>query len=106
MIGGAYNIPRSIIKVAEELGLDAMATGGGVDYIFKRLGTNTDGSPKLAILSSALDASSPDTLREKSEIGILLNQDWTSSVYIPFSTAREALQVLARMYDPHEPRPE
>jgi len=103
MIGGAYNIPKSIIDLAEKLGLDAMATGGGVDYIYKRLGTNTDGSPKIAILSSALDASSPDTLREKSEIGILLNEDGTASIYIPFATAREAIQVLARMYDPHEP---
>ena len=105
MIAGVYRIPKSIIKVAEDLGLDAMATGGGVDFIYKRLGTNTDGSPKLAILTAALTPHSPDSLREKSEIGILLNSDWTASIYIPFSTAREAMEVLARMYDPHEPEP-
>lgn len=99
-IGGAYNIPASIIREAEKLGLKAMATGGNVDYIFKQVGTNEDGSPRLVILGDALDAGSPDRLNDKSELHIMLSEDWTEQISIPFKTALEGLRVMSTMYDP------
>jgi hypothetical protein len=96
-----YNIPEVLVLEAERLGLDAMATGGGLDYIFKNVGKNSDGSPRTALLVSGLDAGSPDRLNERAEIEIMLNEEWNDAVNVPFRTAKEAIEYLAKTYDPY-----
>jgi hypothetical protein len=104
-ISGSYNIPDVIVSEAERLGLDATATGGGLDYIYKSFGKNSDGSERLAILSSGADAGSPDRLNEKSDVLIMLSEDWTDQVAMSFRTAKEAMAVMAMMFDPYSARP-
>jgi hypothetical protein len=100
-IGGSFNIPEVLILEAERLGLEAMSTGGGLDYVFKRVGKNSDGSPRVALLVSGIDAGSPDRLTEKAEIEIMLNEEWNDAVNIPFRNAKEAIEYLAKAYDPY-----
>lgn len=89
------NIPDDIWKAAQKLNLDWLCTGGGIDYIYKPLGVNADGSARMAILGDAEDAGSPDSLKDRSEIHLILSEDWTEQVSIPFKTAAEGLRVLA-----------
>jgi hypothetical protein len=100
---GDFNIPEALILEAERLGLDAMSTGGGMDYIFKTVGKNSDGSRRVALLVSGLDAGSPDRMSEKAEIEIMLNEEWNDAVNIPFRNAKEAIEYLAKAYDPYAP---
>jgi hypothetical protein len=101
-IGGAYNIPESIINEAERLGLDAMATGGNNDFIFKQIGENEDGSPRIALLTAGKTSGSPDRLNEKSDVLIALNENWTDQVAMSFGSAKEAMFVMSKMYDPYK----
>lgn len=103
-IGGAYNIRKSIVDEAEKHGLDAMATGGGLDYIFKSLGKNQDGSDRVVLLGAADDAGSPDTLSEQCELHIMLQEDWTDQISFPVANARAGMIMMKSLYDPHTPR--
>lgn len=98
-IGSQFNIADAIIRKAESLDLDAMGTGGNVDYIYNSLGRNDDGSERVAILSSREGGGSPESLREPAKILIMLDEEWTDVVGLPFKTAKEAIEALARMYD-------
>lgn len=100
-ISRAHNIPESIILQAEKHGLDAMATGGNLDYIFKRLGTNEDGSDRVVLLADSGDAGSPDKLTDRCELLIMLNEEWNDQVSIPMSNARAAMIFMTSMYDPN-----
>ena len=101
-IGGAYNITESIINEAERLGLDAIATGGGNDFISKVVGTNEDGSPRHVILTAGKTAGSPDRLNERSDVLIYLNENGTDQVAMSFGSAKEAMFVMSKMYDPYK----
>lgn len=103
-IHGSFNIPENIIAEAERQGLEAMGTGGGVDYIYKKLGTNQDGSERVVLLATAHDAGTPDRLNEKSELQLMLREDWTDAVTIPVANAKEGMALMAKMYDPYPPQ--
>lgn len=96
-----YNIPEQIIKEAERQGLDALATGGGMDYICKEIGKNEDGSPRILLLCNAGDAGGPDRLSDKVDVQIMLAEDWTNAVAIPVRTAKEGMALMNKMYDPY-----
>ncbi len=100
-IHGGYNITPAIVKAAEALGLDAIATGGNCDFIMKKVGTNKDGSDRMVILTSAEQAGTPDKLSEKAELIIILDQEWHDEVGIPCGTARNGLNLMATMHDPY-----
>jgi Ni2+-binding GTPase involved in maturation of urease and hydrogenase len=103
VIGSVYNITPVIVRAAEELGLEAIATGGNVDFICKRVGKNLDESDRIVILASAEGGDTPDKLNEPSEIIIMLDEGWHSEIAFPVKTAREGLKIMASMYDPYKP---
>lgn len=96
-----FNITEEILREAERLGLDAMATGGGNDFISKEVGENEDGSPRFLVLSAGDTSGSPDRLSEKSDLLVMLNENWTDQVAMSFKTAKEAMAAMARTYDPY-----
>lgn len=96
-----YNISEEIVREAERHGLDAMATGGGMDYIFKKLGKNEDGSPRVVLLCNADDAGSPDRLSDRVDVQIMVNEGWNDAVAIPVKTAKEGMVLMAKMFDPY-----
>lgn len=100
-ISGAYNISEEIIAEAERLGLDAMSTGGGFDYVFRTIGKNEDGSKRFALLCAANDSGSPDRLSDKVDVQIILVEEWNNAVAIPVRTAKEGMALMAKMYDPY-----
>lgn len=102
VIGGAYNIPRHVVRVAEELGLDAIATGGNTDFICKYVGKNLDDSDRIVILTASDGGGSPDSLKEPCELIIMLDQGWHSEIAFPVKTAKEGMKVMATMYDPYK----
>lgn len=97
---GSFNIPEEILNEAEKQGLEAMGTGGGLDYVYKDLGKNSDGSSRVVLLGDPDDAGSPDRLSSKCELHIMLSEDWTEQISFPVKTAREGMRVMASMYDP------
>jgi hypothetical protein len=97
-----YNIHEVIIAEAERQGLDAMATGGGMDYIFKKIGKNEDGSDRVVLLCDANDAGSPDRLSDKVDVQVMLNQEWNDAVATPVRTAKEGMVMMAKMFDPYQ----
>lgn len=90
------NIPDSIWKVAEKMGgFDWIATGGGIDYITRNIGVNSDGSTRVAFLKAREDAGSPDNLRiEKATVVIPLDEHWRDNVYIDVANAFTGLQLM------------
>lgn len=93
------NIPDSIWEAAEKIGgFDWEATGGGVDYVSRVIGTNKDKSSRLALLAARNDAGSPDNLRkEKARIVITLDRDWRDTVTVDVANALEGLKAMATM---------
>ena len=96
-----YNIPEAIISEAEHHGLDALSTGGGMDYIVKTLGKNEDGSTRVILLCAARESGGPDKLNEPVDVQVMLTETWDNAVAIPCKTAREGMALMAKMYDPY-----
>lgn len=97
---GYFNIHEEILDEAEKLGLEAMGTGGNVDYVYKGIGKNQDGSPRVVLLGASDGAGSPSRLSSKCELHLMLSEDWTEQVSFPVKTAREGMRVMVSMYDP------
>lgn len=95
------NIDAAIVREAELRGLDATATGGGLDYIYKELGKNEDGSSRIVILSSASDAGSPDSLSDGADLVIMLNESWIEQVAISVRSAKEGMALMEKMFNPY-----
>jgi hypothetical protein len=91
------NIADEIVERANALGLDAMATGGGCDYICKDLGQNDDGSTRVAVLASAEGPESPYTLNEASCVDVYLTGIWDVGFGISFPSAEEAMKAMGQM---------
>jgi len=87
---GWWNITDEIIDFASKLKLDAIATGGGVDYIGVQLDNGM-----WAVVGSAEDAGSPDRLSEPANINIFLDEEWNRFIVIEFRSAKLALEHLA-----------
>jgi len=102
-IHSLYNITPVIVKAANDLGLDALATGGNTDFIMKKVGTNKDGSDRMVILTAADGGGTPDKLSEPSELILILDEEWHDQVGIPCGTARNGLNLMASMHDPYAP---
>ena len=94
---GAHNISDEIADEAQRLGLNAMATGGNCDYIYKGLGKNEDGSDRVVLLGSPDDAGSPDRLMESCLLLIMLNEEWNDQVTIPVSNCRAGMALMTQM---------
>lgn len=92
-----YNIPDSILREARRLKLDAMGTGGNIDYVYKYLGENPDGSDRVAVIRSAIDVGSPDHLTSPACIVIWLDEGPSTIIDIPFQTTLEAMRKLAKI---------
>ncbi len=103
-IAREHNIPESIIRKAEKLDLDALSTGGGIDYIVKYFGENQDNSPRVAYLRNYEDAGSPERINAKAWVVIGLNSDWSDSLDITVRTASEGLDLMAQMGPSGAPR--
>jgi len=75
------NISPEIMKYAEKLGLEAVATGGGCDYIGLTM-----------VLVSADGFDSPDSLDEPAVLCFPFGEDNPSG--LPFPTAMEAMEAM------------
>lgn len=96
-IGSQYNIAAAIVRKAESLNLNAMGTGGNIDYIYKGLGGNADGSPRIAILSSDEGGGSPESLKEEAKVLVILDEEWIDHIVIRFPSAKAAIEALAEI---------
>lgn len=94
-----YNIPKDIARKAYHLELKAMATGGGVDYVYKDLGQNNDGSRRVVLLAHISGGSGPDSLSDPADLVVMLNDDWTQQIGFRFKTAADALTALSESYE-------
>lgn len=94
-----YNIPEGMMRAADELGLDAMATGGGVDYIFAKIGKNQDGSSRYALIARTDGHGGPTSPGKRCEVVVTLNEDWTDTIAFPYATAREGMAAAKTMID-------
>lgn len=89
-----FNVPGDIQRLATKLGFEMLATGGGFDYVYKDLGKNDDRSLRALILIAHDDAGSPESLKEKATLMLILSQDWVDNVAIDFNTAKDALHSM------------
>lgn len=83
----SWNIPKSILSAGTKAGLEPFATGGGVDYVGKRLPGN-----RVAVIRIWEE---PETLRSPSSIFFSLNDGWDEYIEVPFSTAKAAIAALS-----------
>lgn len=87
------SIAPEIWAVAKSFGLDWIGTGGGFDFVWKKLGGG-----RCAVLTARLEPGSPPALDAPASIVLFLNEDWNDdSIEIPFGTALEALNHLANV---------
>ena len=97
-----FNIPEPIIREAERCGLEAVGTGGNMDYIAKILGKNEDGSHRIVLLCAADASGCPDRLTDRVDVQIMMSEEWTDAVAIPCKTAKEGMELMAKMFDPYK----
>ncbi len=90
-IGKEFNIPAGIRREASRLGLDAVGTGGGIDYVLRRFGAF------VAVVQARGDAGSPPSLTASCDVQIVrdVDGDWTPCAKIGFKTTRAALRWVA-----------
>ena len=91
-IGAQYRIPRNIADIAEMLGLEAFATGGGIDYVCVKSNTN-------AILIGRDDAGSPDDVKDPCSVMLYTEEDWTMGVELQFANSVQAMKFMASLND-------
>jgi len=99
------NITDEIWDYATKIGLDWIATGGGCDFIAtkdscdKKL-RDVVPIPYFAIkLSDPIDhCCSPEKLTDPATVDIILNEDWTSFVTVPFRNAKDAMDAMSKIY--------
>jgi hypothetical protein len=91
------NINQEIIDAADRFGLEAIATGGGCDYIYKLI-KGHDGFKGNAcmVLSSCMKDGSPETMDEPCIVTIHLNHNWTLGVTLQYDTVTEAMQFMSK----------
>lgn len=63
MKSGAYNIDSKVMAVLEKAGMQPIATGGGVDYMEKRIG-----GWLVVWVAEAGDAGSPESVESECDI--------------------------------------
>lgn len=90
MKSSQYNIDDRILAVAERLGLEPTATGGGCDFIVKGFEHGT-----LVLSSTAGPGESPDTEDEPSTVMAFHDSDWQEGTSIEFPTARQAMEFMS-----------
>jgi hypothetical protein len=86
------NIAPDVLKAGLEAGLEAMATGGGMDYLFKDFGETG-----LASIVGREGDGSPETLDEPAIIVIHLDEEWQTMIQVPCTSTREAISTLVEM---------
>jgi hypothetical protein len=95
------NINIDIQNYAERIGLDTIATGGGCDYVYRKLDNGWE-----VIISDPYDCSSPDTLDDPACITIYedfsdSSEYFTSGMgkYVTFyvNSCQEAMAMVQRM---------
>jgi len=94
---GQYNISKKVVAEARRRRLHFISTGGGLDYVFRKIGVNEDGSDRQVILTSYAGHGGPDTLRERAVLMIMLNESWDDSVSIHVPTAKDGMIGMTKM---------
>ncbi len=90
------------MRAADSFGFNAMATGGGVDYIYVELGVNQDESRRYVLLARLNGHGSPSALNKPAELVITLNEDWTDTVNVGMMTAHHGLSAMKKMQEEYE----
>ena len=85
------NISDEVWKAAAKRGLDWVGTGGGCDYIFRRVKTEHHDCE----LTLNKDGVSPQTLEEDCEVGVAFHTSGYVSVALGFPTVTAALDFMA-----------
>ncbi len=86
------NISKEVQTRAGELGLDAVSTGGGSDYIWRKLNNGIE-----VVLSANIMDGSPETLAEPTHLAIYFSDAWRDGVVVGFETCELALQAMSAM---------
>ena len=84
------SINPEIVQLAESLGLECIATGGGIDYVFKRFDNGME-----AIIADREDAGSPDDLASPCDLIIWKDDAWESWFTLRFRSTSSAIMALA-----------
>ena len=85
----AHNIPREITRVAETLGLSAIATGGGCDYVC--LPNN------LNVILGGQEDFAPYSLSDPSIVLIYVDENWDMGVQLMFDSALLAMNFMSQL---------
>lgn len=85
------NITDKVLRYAESKGLEGISTGGGCDYVYRKVGIHD------VIVASKTDPTSPETLGESCDVIIFDNDNWDDGLYIPFKTTRKGIDFVSRM---------
>src|SRR6266496_3845939 len=91
-----YNIRQVILDAANVRNLEAMATGGGMDYIVSYLGKEEDGAvAPVLVLGIQGDGGSPTRLDEPSIVTLYLTENWAEEwVSFTFNTVVDAMDFM------------
>lgn len=85
-----FNINPEIVQLAESMGLECIATGGGIDYVFKHFDNGME-----AIITDREDAGSPDDLTSPCDLIIYMDNNWESWFTLRFRSTSSAIMALA-----------
>jgi len=99
---GQYNISKKIVAEARRLRLHFISTGGSVDFVFRKIGVNADGSDRQVILASHIQQGSPDTLKERAVLTVMLDESWSDSISILVPTAKDGMIGMTKMGSDHQ----
>ena len=106
------NITEEVLKKAESLGLDAITTGGGMDYVWIRIpksdyrdafspkddSISKDATEGLdVILMNNNGDGSPECIDEPCIVGIYFNESWNKGITFHFSSCMKAMDFMIQL---------
>lgn len=87
------NIPIPILNHGLARGLQAIATGGNIDYIGRVFENGM-----VAVIAELDGMGSPSVLHEPADLNIFLDEEWTQVIVIPFETTFQAIEHLSTIF--------
>jgi hypothetical protein len=93
-----HAIPTDVAKYADKKGLDAVATGGGSDYVYGVIGKNQDGSDRVVLVVAFEDPASPESLKAKADVFVYFTEIWDEYEHVgTFPNTKRAIDKVAQM---------
>lgn len=90
-----FNVSDEVFSGAQRFNLELMATGGGFDFVWKKISGFARDTEHDIVLQDGMTGESPKTLKDDTNMVVFFDSDWTEFLELKFSTCEQAMQKMS-----------